>query len=72
MKEQKYWATIREKLFDIVKDIIMITIYVTLLYLVILKDKDPMTVVSKTEIQELFGGIHSRSIHVKDIRTRNG
>nr|XP_023030426.1 uncharacterized protein LOC111518254 isoform X2 [Leptinotarsa decemlineata] len=62
IKEQKHWAHIKESTFEIVEDLIMITIYVLLLYTVILKDKDPMTFLSNREAHDLIIGIHSRTI----------
>ncbi|XP_074031697.1 location of vulva defective 1 isoform X14 [Leptinotarsa decemlineata] len=62
IKEQKHWAHIKESTFEIVEDLIMITIYVMLLYTVILKDKDPMTFLSNREAHDLIIGIHSRTI----------
>ncbi|KAG5871960.1 hypothetical protein JTB14_014493 [Gonioctena quinquepunctata] len=42
IKELKYWTLIRMELLDIVTDVIMITIYVVVLYIVILEDRDTM------------------------------
>ncbi|KAJ8920176.1 hypothetical protein NQ315_011837 [Exocentrus adspersus] len=70
IKEQKYWATIKEKLWEIVEDLIMITIYVVLLYIVILLDKDVMAYMSHLEVGELLDGTHSRTKTLDDTLNR--
>ncbi|KAG5866364.1 hypothetical protein JTB14_018868 [Gonioctena quinquepunctata] len=62
IKEKKYWAQIKEKLLDIILDIIMITIYVVLLYAVILKERDPITQKGNQEVFDLIRGNHSRTM----------
>ncbi|KAG5879814.1 hypothetical protein JTB14_035892 [Gonioctena quinquepunctata] len=59
---KKYWAKIRRDLLEIVQDVIMLTIYVVLLYMVVLKDMDPMSRISNREVIDLISGIHSRTM----------
>ncbi|KAG5879811.1 hypothetical protein JTB14_035891 [Gonioctena quinquepunctata] len=63
IKERKYWAHIRGELLEIIQDVIMITVYVVLLYTVILKDRDSMTRISYQEVIDLLSGIHSRTMY---------
>ncbi|KAJ8982435.1 hypothetical protein NQ317_007783 [Molorchus minor] len=71
IKERKYWAVTRQKVLELVEDLIMITIYVVLLYLVILKDKHPLSFLSNIEVVELVNGIHSRTILLEDVERRD-
>ncbi|KAJ8982436.1 hypothetical protein NQ317_007784, partial [Molorchus minor] len=71
IKERKYWAVTRQKVLELVEDLIMITIYVVLLYLVILKDKHPLSFLSNIEVVELVNGIHTRTILLEDVERRD-
>ncbi|KAG5883388.1 hypothetical protein JTB14_012738 [Gonioctena quinquepunctata] len=66
IKEQKYWAKIREDILEIVQDVVMVTIYVVLLYTVVLKDRDSMTRISNQEVIDLISGVHSRTMYSEE------
>ncbi|KAG5882305.1 hypothetical protein JTB14_025293 [Gonioctena quinquepunctata] len=62
IKEQKYWTQIKGELLEIIQDVIMVSIYVLLLYVVILEDRDPMSRISNQEVIDLTVGVHSRTV----------
>ncbi|KAJ8952129.1 hypothetical protein NQ318_018465 [Aromia moschata] len=70
IKERKYWAQTKYRVLEILEDLIMITIYVVLLYLVILKDKHPHAYLSHVEIEDMFKGVHARSVELEEIQLR--
>nr|XP_023030409.1 polycystic kidney disease protein 1-like 2 [Leptinotarsa decemlineata] len=65
IKEQKHWALVKESIIEIVEDLVMITVYVLLLYTVILKDRDAMSYLSNKEAEDLVIGRHSRTMPKK-------
>ncbi|KAG5869478.1 hypothetical protein JTB14_008773 [Gonioctena quinquepunctata] len=71
MKEQKFWAQMRAGLLRIVQDVIMISVYIVLLYTLVLKNKDPMTRISNQEVIDLMSGIHSRTIHPRQVISKD-
>ncbi|CAG9819188.1 unnamed protein product [Phaedon cochleariae] len=68
IKEIKQQVEMKQKIIEIVEDLMMILVYVILLYMVILKDKDPMMQMSNEEVNDLVTGLHSRT--QKDITNR--
>ncbi|XP_023313048.1 polycystic kidney disease protein 1-like 2 [Anoplophora glabripennis] len=70
-REQRHWAEIKERLWEIVQDLFMITIYVLLLYLVIMMDRDATSYISHIEVEDLIKGTHSRTILLDDVYHRN-
>ncbi|KAG5883722.1 hypothetical protein JTB14_024223 [Gonioctena quinquepunctata] len=71
-KERKYWAQTRADLLEIVQDLVMISLYVVLLYTLILIDKDPVMRMSHQEVLDLIQGNHSRTMKPKNVITYEG
>ncbi|CAH1260732.1 unnamed protein product [Diabrotica balteata] len=61
VKELKYLAEQRQNVLVILEDLLMIGIYVILLYIIIAKDKDPMTINSNKEVLDVIQGVHTRT-----------
>ncbi|KAJ8920177.1 hypothetical protein NQ315_011838 [Exocentrus adspersus] len=70
LQEYKYWASIKAKLWEMLEDLIMITVYVVLLYLVILLDRDEMIHSSHMEVEDLVSGLHSKTELLEDVSNR--
>ncbi|KAG5883395.1 hypothetical protein JTB14_012745 [Gonioctena quinquepunctata] len=70
-RESEYWAQIRGGLLKIVQDVIMISVYVVLLYMLFLRDRDPMTRISNQEVIDLMSGIHSRTMHPRQLISKD-
>uniref|UniRef100_A0A6P7FCZ9 Polycystic kidney disease protein 1-like 3 n=1 Tax=Diabrotica virgifera virgifera TaxID=50390 RepID=A0A6P7FCZ9_DIAVI len=70
VKELKYLATRRQDVLVILEDLLMIGIYVVLLYIIIAKDKDPMTINSNKEVFDIIQGVHTRTgvTHIHNIK----
>ena len=47
----------------------MFTIYIVILYVVILANKDNLIVRGKTEMKEMMEGVHTRSLNFHDVET---
>ncbi|XP_057657407.1 polycystic kidney disease protein 1-like 2, partial [Diorhabda carinulata] len=61
VKERQHWEKQKEKLIETFEDIIMIGIYVFLLYIILVRDKDPMANISNLEMRDLIRGHHSNT-----------
>jgi hypothetical protein len=53
------------------EDLLMFGIYVIILYIVILANKDSRVVLSKTSVEEMMNGKHTRTIGLKELGTVN-
>ncbi|XP_060529999.1 polycystin-1-like protein 2, partial [Cylas formicarius] len=57
-KERKSWQEAKAKILEILEDLIMIVVYVSLLYAVILLDRDKFSIYSHEEMHNLVSGSH--------------
>lgn len=67
VKEKTFKADMKEQLLELLEDLIMITLYVVLLYVIVLTGRDKMEYLSNKETIELITGIHSRSTKLDEI-----
>lgn len=67
LKEKTFKANIKEQLLVLLEDLLMITLYVVLLYVIVLTGRDKMEYLSNKETVELITGIHSRSTKLDDV-----
>jgi hypothetical protein len=57
----------RRHIITELEDLVMFTIYVIILYVVILADKDSLVVRGKTAMEEMMRGVHTSSISFEDL-----
>jgi hypothetical protein len=53
------------------EDLLMFGIYVIILYIVILANKDSRVVLSKMTVEEMMNGEHTRTVGLKELETVN-
>ncbi|XP_066253472.1 polycystin-1-like protein 3 [Euwallacea similis] len=72
-KERQKWENTKEKVKEILEDLLMITLYIALLYVVLMFDRDDQAVYNNEEVERLLSGKmigkHVNVNFVKDIES---
>ncbi|XP_064211142.1 uncharacterized protein LOC107398588 [Tribolium castaneum] len=66
-KKVQKWLIHRYSIISEFEDLLMFSIYIVILYVVVLANKDRLMVVSKNDMRDLLTGLHTRSITFENL-----
>ena len=72
LQERKMKDNLRKNFSEEIVDLVMFTVYILLLYIVILVNKDSSAVFSKKELENMFNGKHTRTLDFTSVKSTDG
>lgn len=68
-QKKKMLVTLRQEVIQELIDLAMFAVYIIILYIVIISNKDKMAVLNKNDLEEMLKGTHTRTISFLNILT---